>query len=75
MKAPEDRRELKIGKARRLDERDKRLIKRTILNLRATVGSIPSTRVQLEAGLQHLSNPTVRRCMKKRTTAAPGKKD
>ena len=36
VKAPEDRKKWKIGKARKLDERDKRLIKQTILNLRAT---------------------------------------
>ena len=54
---------MKTGKARKLNERDKRLIKRTIFNLRATVGSFTSTRVQLEAGLQHVSNRTVRRYM------------
>ena len=43
--------------------RDKRLIKRSILNLRATVGSFTSTRVQLEVGLQRVSNRTVRRYM------------
>ena len=62
-KAPGDRRKLKIEKARKLDERDKRLIKQTILNLRATVGSFTSTRVQLEAGLQYVSSCTVRRYM------------
>ena len=41
--------------------RDKRIIKRTILNLRATVGSFTSKSVQLEADLQHVSNGTVRR--------------
>ena len=61
VKAPEDRRRLKIGKARKLDKRGKRLIKRTILNLRVTVGSF--ARVQLEAGLQHVSNRAVRRYM------------
>ena len=54
VKAPEDRRKLKVGKARKIDERDKRLIKRTILNLRATVGSFTSTRVHLEDGLKYV---------------------
>ena len=63
VKTPEDRRKLKSGKARKPDERDKRLIKRKILNLRATEGSFTSTRVQLEAGLQRVSNSTVRRYM------------
>ena len=39
VKTPEDRRKLKIGKARKFDERDKRQIKPIILSLRATVGS------------------------------------
>ena len=63
VKTPEDRKKLKIGKAQKLDERDKILIKQTILNLRATVVSFTSRRVQLEAGLQHASNRTVQRYM------------
>ena len=54
---------MKTGKTRKLDERDKRLIKSTILNLHATTGPLTSTRVQLESGLQHVSNRTVRRYM------------
>ena len=58
--------------------RDKILIKRSVLNLRATVGSFTSTRVQLEVGLQHVLNRIVRRYTWMNldtTTAAPGKKD
>ena len=54
---------MKTGKTRKLDERDKRLIKSTILNLHATTGPLTSTSVQLESGLQHVSNRTVRRYM------------
>ena len=43
-----DRRKLKTGKARKLGERDNRLTKPTILNLRVTVVSFTSTRVQLK---------------------------
>ena len=60
---PEDRRNLKIGKEQKLDEGDKRIIKQTIWNLHATVGSFTSTRGQLEAGMQYVLNLTVRRYM------------
>ena len=51
VKAPSKKRKWKIGKARNLVERDKRLIKQTILNLLVTVGPFTSTSAQLESGL------------------------
>ena len=58
-----DKRKFGKGGVKKLKERDTRLILRAIRKLRSTVGSFTSRRVQLETGLNHVSNRTIRRYM------------
>ena len=59
-----DNRKFNWGRPRKLTERDKRSILKTIPKLRSEVGSFTSKRVKLEAGIgEDISNRTVRRCL------------
>ena len=59
-----DNRKFNSGRPRKLTERDKRSILKTIPKLRTEVGSFTSKRVKLEAGIgEDISNRTVRRCL------------
>ena len=56
-----DRRRQNKGRLPKLTEQDARILSRTIPKLRKMEGSFTSKRIQLEAGLMHVSNRTVRR--------------
>lgn len=60
-----DKRKYNKGRPRKLNDRDVRHIARTVVNLRRTVGSFTSRRVQLAAGIRvaSVSNRTVRRAL------------
>jgi len=58
-----DRRQHNKGRPPKLTKRDGRMIISKIKKLRRTRGSFTSKRVQLEAGMTHVSNRTVRRLM------------
>ena len=62
-KVEHDKRKSNRGRPRKLSERDSRQIIRKIAELRNTDGSFTSKKVQLAAGLTHVSNRTVRRVM------------
>lgn len=62
--AEEDKRKASTGMPRKLNERDLRKLNRTIKELRVSQGSFSSRKLQLEAGLNHVSNRTVRRALK-----------
>ena len=54
-----------IGRPSKLSRLDRRNISKAINTSRERYGSFTSKRVQVEAGLEHLSNRTVRRAMNK----------
>ena len=60
---PDKRKENK-GRPRKLDKRDTRAVLRGVKKLTKEVGTFSSFHVQTEAGLEHVSNKTIRRCMK-----------
>lgn len=61
-----DRRKRNVGRPKLLTERDGRNIMRSIRQLREMSGRFSSRRVKLEAGLQDVSDRTVRRHLNKR---------
>ena len=58
-----DKRRLNKGRPRKLSGQDQRSVIRSLRNLHSTDGSFTSCRIQLSAGLHHVSNQTVRLCM------------
>ena len=58
-----DKRKENKGRPPKLGEIDSRQVVRQILHLRNTIVSFTSRKVQIEAGLTHVSNRTVRRIM------------
>ena len=52
-----------IGRPSKLKRVDHRNIKKAIHETRERIGSFTSKRIQVEAGLEHVSNRTVRRAM------------
>ena len=62
----EDKREFGKGRPRKLTERDKRSVIRSLVSLRENVGTFSSRDIQNDCGLQHkVSNDRIRRCLKK----------
>ena len=55
----------KTGRPRKVTERDERELLRVLKNLRQTNGCLTSRKLQVEAGLTHLSNRTVRAILNK----------
>lgn len=55
----------KTGRPRKVTERDERELVRVLKKLRETDGSLTSKKLQVEAGLTHLSNRTVRAILNK----------
>ena len=60
-----DKRKLNKGRPPKVTIHDKRRILRTVPNLRRTVGSFTSNRVQVESGMMHVCNRTVRNILHK----------
>lgn len=60
-----DKRKINKGRPAKLSERDRRKIIRAIPALRKTDGSFSSRRVAVHAGVRHVSNRTIRRCLNK----------
>ena len=54
-----DKRKLNKGRPKKLNAQDSRSIQRTLLKLRKTEGTFTSKRIQLQAGVTHVSNRTV----------------
>ena len=54
-----------IGRVEKMNFRDKRILRRTLLTLRKNVGHFTSRRVHLESGLQYISNCTICRHINK----------
>ena len=54
-----------IGRPSKLSRNDRRNIKKLITETRESIGSFTSKRIQVSAGLEHVSNRTVRRAMNK----------
>ena len=63
----EDKRKLGKGCPRKLTERDKKSVIRSLVSLRENVGTFSSRNMQNEYRLQYrVSNDTVKRCLKKK---------
>lgn len=60
-----DKRKLNKGRPAKISERDQRMLKRKLNDLRQTEGSFTSKRLQLVSGLTAVSNRTVRRALNK----------
>ena len=60
-----DKRTLNRGRPRKLTSKDERMAVRKLLKLRSTERTFCSPRIQLEAGLLHVSNRTVRRALRR----------
>ena len=58
-----DKRRLNKGRPRTLSSQDQRSVICSLRKLRSTDVSFTSRHIQLSAGLHHVSNRTVRRCM------------
>ena len=58
-----DKRRLNKGRPRTLSSQDQRSVTCSLRKLRSTDVSFTSRHIQLSAGLHHVSNRTVRRCM------------
>ena len=62
----EEKRKFGKGRPRKLTERDKRSVIRSLVSLRENVGTFSSRDIQNDCGLQHkVSNDRIRRCLKK----------
>ena len=62
----EDKRKFGKGRPRKLTERDKRSVIRSLVSLRENVGTFSSREIQNDCGLQHkVSTDRIRRCLKK----------
>lgn len=60
-----DKRKMNKGRPKKLSIQDERNIVRTIPKLREGVGNFTSKRVQLESGVSHVSNRTIRNVLSK----------
>ena len=60
-----DKRKMNKGRPNKLSVQDKRSILRTIPKLREELGNFTSRRVQLESGVTHVSNRTIRNMLNK----------
>ncbi len=63
--APIDRRHSNKGRPPKLTDRDVRHVDSTLMKLREKVGDLFSTDVSRECGVPHVSNRTIRRCLRK----------
>ena len=60
-----NKRRRNTGRGKKMNSRDKRTLRTTLLTLRHNAGHFTPRRVHLESGLEHVSNPTIRRHMNK----------
>ena len=62
---PYDKRRRNTGRVEKINSKDRRILRRTLLTLRKNVIHFSSRRVHLESSLGHVSNRTIRRHMNK----------
>ena len=60
-----EKKKKRTGRPRKVTDRDKRELSRVLKKLRKTDGSLTSKKIQVEAGLTHISNRTVRAILNK----------
>ena len=65
LESPFDKRKLNKGRPPKLSTKDKRKVLRTIKYLREEVGSFTSKRVQIESGVTHVCNKSIRNILNK----------